>query len=115
MTTKTTGHSGIYEMQAEICLCLANPRRLEIIAALKDGPLCSTVLAKKAGISKALASQHLAMMRDKGILTSRRDGKSVIYSLSSDKVAKACALMKEVLFEHMKVEQGILKKAAARR
>ncbi len=87
----------IYELQAEICKTLASPKRIEIIAALKDGEKSVTEIIEILGIPKANASQHLALMKLKGILNSRREGINIYYSIANPKVIQACSLMKEVL------------------
>jgi ArsR family transcriptional regulator len=89
----------LYEMQAEICKILTNPKRIEILNTLKTEEKTVTELVTALGASKANVSQHLAVMRHKGILSSRRDGVNIYYRVSNPKVIDACALMKEVLFE----------------
>jgi ArsR family transcriptional regulator, virulence genes transcriptional regulator len=89
----------IFEMQAEICKTLTNPKRIEILNALKTDERTVTDLVNILGASKANVSQHLAVMRHKGILTTRREGVNIFYRVANPKVIDACALMKEVLFE----------------
>ena len=89
----------IFEMQAEICKTLTNPKRIEILNTLRNEEKTVTELVTALGASKANVSQHLAVMRHKGILTTRRDGVNIYYRVSNPKVIEACALMKEVLFE----------------
>lgn len=89
----------IFEMQAEICKTLTNPKRIEILNCLRNEEKTVTELVDTLGASKANVSQHLAVMRHKGILTTRRDGVNIYYRVSNPKVIEACALMKEVLFE----------------
>lgn len=89
----------IFEMQAEICKTLTNPKRIEILNVLKNEERTVTELVNALGASKANVSQHLAVMRHKGILTTRRDGVNIFYRVANPKVIEACALMKEVLFE----------------
>ncbi|MEJ2253617.1 MAG: metalloregulator ArsR/SmtB family transcription factor [Nitrospirota bacterium] len=91
----------IFELQAEVCKTLASPTRLEIIHALKNGEKTVTDLVDILGVPKANVSQHLAVMRHKGVLKARREGVNIYYSLSNPKVTKACMLMKEVLTEQM--------------
>jgi DNA-binding transcriptional ArsR family regulator len=98
MKTTLTDKS-IYEMQAEVCKTLTNPKRIEILNTLKDGEKTVTELVDALGASKANVSQHLAVMRHKGILMTRRVGVNIYYRVSNPKVIEACALMKEVLFE----------------
>lgn len=86
-----------YEMQAEICKILSSPRRIEIISALKDGEKTVTELVDIVGSPKANVSQHLSIMRLKGILKSKRKGVNIYYSIANHKVVRACNLMREVL------------------
>ena len=104
------GNKEIYEIHACICQCLANPKRLEVINTLRDKEMPVTEMAEKMGITKANLSQHLAIMRDKGILKSRREGTNIYYSLANPKVIQACDIMREVLFEHLKDRERLTKK-----
>jgi ArsR family transcriptional regulator len=52
-------------------------------------------------IGQANLSQHLAVMRQKGIVATRREGLNVYYRLSNPKIIKACDLMRQVLLEHL--------------
>ena len=98
MKTTITDKS-LFEMQAEICKTLTNPKRIEILNTLKTEEKTVTELVAALGASKANVSQHLAVMRHKGILMTRRDGVNIFYRVSNPKVIEACSLMKEVLFE----------------
>ncbi len=89
----------VFEMQADICKTLTNPKRIEILNALKSEEKTVTELVTLLGASKANVSQHLAVMRHKGILMTRREGVNIFYRVSNPKVIEACTLMKEVLFE----------------
>src|SRR3990170_3517817 len=91
----------LYKLHAGICHTLANPKRLEIIDKLHARELSVTELARALGISQANLSQHLSLMRHRGIVTTRRNGLNVFYRLSSSKIARACDLMREVLLEHL--------------
>ncbi len=93
---------GLYEMQSDVCKTLASPKRIEILNALKEGEKTVSELVEILGVPKANVSQHLAVMRHKGILKSRRDGINIYYSVSNKKVIEACILMREVLMDQMK-------------
>ena len=98
----------IFEMQAEVCKTIANPKRLEIIHALKEGEKSVTELVEILGVPKANVSQHLSLMRSKGVLNNRRDGVNIYYRISNQKVIQACILMKEVLTEQMRKNSKVL-------
>jgi ArsR family transcriptional regulator len=99
MKNQILSDKSLYEMQAEICKTLTNPKRIEILNALKGEEKTVTELVASLGVSKANVSQHLAVMRHKGILATRRVGVNIYYRVANPKVIDACALMKEVLFE----------------
>ena len=104
----------LYELQSEVCKTLASPKRIEILNALKEGEKTVSELVDILGVPKANVSQHLAVMRHKGILTSRREGINMYYSVANYKVIEACILMKEVLVEQMK-EKGKLAEIESKR
>jgi len=91
----------IYELHASICHTLANPKRLEIIDKLRTRELSVTELTEALEISQANLSQHLSLMRQRGIVTTRREGLNIYYSLSNPKIIQACDLMRQVLLEHL--------------
>jgi len=91
----------LYTLHASICQTLAHPKRLEAIERLREGEMSVTDLAEALDISQPNLSQHLTLMRQKGIVTTRREGLNVYYRLASPKIVKACDLMREVLVEHL--------------
>jgi len=97
----------IYEMHASICQIMANAKRLEILSILGNRELSVGELAEKMDIRMANLSQHLSIMKAKGILKSRREGVSIHYRIANPKVVQACKLMREVLMEQIR-EKGRL-------
>lgn len=97
------GHTekAIYEMHAQVCSVFSSPKRLEIINVLRDKEKTVSELIEDMGLPKANLSQHLAIMREKGILATRRDGQRIYYRLAYPKMLKAYDLLREVLFEHL--------------
>ena len=98
----------LFELQSEVCKTLASPKRLEILNALKEGEKTVSELVEILGVPKANVSQHLAVMRHKGILDSRREGVNIYYRVSNPKVIKACVLMREVLTEQMQEKSRLI-------
>ena len=91
----------LYKLHANICHTLSNPKRLEFIDRLRTRELSVTELAAALEISQANLSQHLAIMRQRGIVKTRREGLNVFYELSNPKIIQACDLMRQVLLEHL--------------
>ena len=91
----------LYELHAGVCQTLGNPKRLEIIDLLRDGEKSVGDLLQVMDISQSNLSQHLGLMRQKGIVSARREGLNAYYRLSSPKIIRACRLMRQVLMEHL--------------
>lgn len=105
-------NKNLYEVQADICKTLGNAKRVEIIHTLSDGEKAVSELISILGISPANISQHLAIMKQKGILVSRREGVNKFYNLANPKVNQACSLMREVLLEQFEENQKMAKNFA---
>ena len=87
----------ITALQAEILKTLANPRRLEIIHRLAQGPCEVGRLAEEIGAPQPNVSQHLAALRAAGLVEAERDGREVRYRLADPDVIVACNVMRTVL------------------
>jgi ArsR family transcriptional regulator, virulence genes transcriptional regulator len=98
----------LFELHAEVCKTLSNPMRLRIINELQDGEMTVGALAKRLGIRQAHLSQHLAVLRQRGVVKTRRDGPNIYYGISNPKIVKACSLIREVLLEQLQKDQSIV-------
>jgi ArsR family transcriptional regulator len=87
----------IFERQARICKAFAHPGRLQILDLLGDGELRVAELQEALGISKTSISQHMAVLKSVGVLSTRREGKQVHCSLAMPEVKQACRLIRRVL------------------
>jgi rhodanese-related sulfurtransferase/DNA-binding transcriptional ArsR family regulator len=81
---------------AEIGRALGNPHRLRILELLAQRETSVEALAERVGLSIANASQHLRLLRAAGLLTSRRDGKYVLYAVSDPAVLELSAALGRV-------------------
>jgi ArsR family transcriptional regulator len=82
-----------------VCKGLADPKRLLIINAMRDGERSVSDICDDLDLPQANVSQHLAVLRDKGLVRTRKDGQRVFYALSSDKIISAVDLLREVMAE----------------
>ncbi len=104
------GEMRIFEMQADACLAIANPKRLQILNILKDGEMSVANMTKEMGINKANLSQHLAILRQKNILETRREGTTIYYRISNPKIIEACTIMRSVLIEMLREKVKLSKR-----
>ena len=95
----------IYELHADVCKIFSNAKRLEIINALKEREMSASELIERIGLSKANLSQHMGVLRSKGVISTRKEGVNIYYRISNAKITQACDLMREVLLEQLQ-EKG---------
>ncbi|MEN8041133.1 MAG: metalloregulator ArsR/SmtB family transcription factor [Actinomycetota bacterium] len=91
----------LYQLHASVCKGFADPKRLILINALRDGERSVTELCEITQIQQANASQHLAILKSKGLVTSRREGQRVYYKVTSSKINEALDLLLAVMAEQI--------------
>ncbi|MBO8193075.1 winged helix-turn-helix transcriptional regulator [Streptomyces oryzae] len=81
---------------------LATPSRLLILARLREGPCAATELATSVGMEQSACSHQLRLLRNLGLVTGTRNGRSVVYTLHDNHVA---ALLDQALYhvEHLRL------------
>ena len=95
----------IYELHADLCKIFSNAKRLEIINSLKDKEMPASELIEKIGLSKANLSQHMGVLRSRGVILTRREGVNIYYRIANPKIIQAFHLVREVLLEQFR-EKG---------
>ena len=97
----------LYRLQAELCQTLADPTRLELLYLLRDGPKAVKELVELLGQRQARVSQHLALLRQRGIVRAERVSNIVYYSLAHARILDACHITREILLQQL-TQQGTL-------
>jgi rhodanese-related sulfurtransferase len=86
----------LFAQFAAVAKTLGHAHRLELLEQLAQGERSVEVLAQRTSLSIANASQHLQHMRRAGLVTSRRDGKFVLYRLMDDAVLDLLASLRRI-------------------
>jgi DNA-binding transcriptional ArsR family regulator len=98
-------------LHAQICQGLADPNRILILYLLAESPRYVTELAEMLGVSQPTVSRHLKVLRDRGLVTSTREGNTVHYALRDRRVIQALdllrAMMADVLAERAELAEAI--------
>jgi ArsR family transcriptional regulator len=82
---------------ADILRTLANERRLMVLCKLVEWGECNvTSLAEAVGLSQSALSQHLAKMRDEGIVTTRRESQTIWYRVADPRIERLFATLYEL-------------------
>jgi ArsR family transcriptional regulator len=98
----------LYRLQAEFCKAMAHPTRIHMLRTLKHGEKSVNDLAKIVGVTQANASQHLAILRQFGLLQTRRDGSTIYYSVTDHRILEACELVRNCIGERLRNSQIVL-------
>src|SRR4030065_1534310 len=92
----------IFELHADVCKVFSNAKRLEILNTLRNKELTASELIEKIGLSKANLSQHMSILKSKGVVLTRREGGNIYYRISNAKIIQACDLMREALLAQLR-------------
>ena len=84
------------EKAARSLKAMSHPLRLKILCTLGNQEVSVQDIVEQVGTSQSNISQHLAILRDKGILASRKDAKRVYYRVSDTRTLRLISLMREV-------------------
>ncbi|MCC7180890.1 MAG: winged helix-turn-helix transcriptional regulator [Acidobacteria bacterium] len=87
--------------KAQILQALAHPTRIAIIEALRDGELAAGTLGARLGLEQANLSQHLSVLRTRQVVTSRKAGNQVYYSLRDAVLVQVLDLLKQYVQAHL--------------
>jgi ArsR family transcriptional regulator len=94
-------------LHAGICSGLADPRRILMLYALSDKPRNVSELAEELGISQPTASRHLNLLRERGLVTAKREGQSVVNTLADDRIIQALDLLRQVLASNLQSQAAL--------
>lgn len=92
----------IRRFKAEVFQALAHPSRIAIVELLRDeGEVSVNQICERVGLEQANVSQHLAVLRSRQLVTGRKDGNQVFYSLRDPVLGKILNLMRRFFEEHL--------------
>lgn len=97
-------------MHADVCKAFAHPTRLAILNALRERERTVTEMAADLGVPKGNLAQHLAVLRQRQVVATRREGVNVYYSVVDADIIKACELMRGVLMRQLKATEKLSKR-----
>lgn len=89
----------VYTLEAQVFASLANPKRLEILHLLQHGQLTVGQIVEMTNIAQANVSQHLAVLRRLGLVSSQKNAQTRVYCLASTHVSRACEFIRRSLLE----------------
>ncbi|MHB8323632.1 MAG: ArsR/SmtB family transcription factor [Candidatus Dormibacteria bacterium] len=97
----STDRMAAYQLHAELCKVLTDPKRLMILDALRQGEQSVGSLAQQLEVSLANASQHLGVLRHSGLVEVRRAGTTMHYRLSEPRITQACDIVNAIVVSRL--------------
>ncbi len=79
---------------------MSHPLRLKILCTLGEKEVSVQDIVEQVGTSQSNISQHLAILRDKGILAARKDANRVYYRVGDSRTLRLISMMREVFCSH---------------
>ncbi|MEV3874397.1 ArsR/SmtB family transcription factor [Streptomyces sp. LE64] len=98
----------LYQAKAEFFRMLGHPVRIRVLELLQDGPKAVRDLLADIAVEPAALSQQLAVLRRSGIVTSTREGSTVVYELSGGDVAELMRAARRILTEMLAGQHELL-------
>ncbi|MHB1360222.1 MAG: ArsR/SmtB family transcription factor [Rhodocyclaceae bacterium] len=89
-------HDEHVETAARALKAISHPLRLKMLCFLGDQEICVQDIVEAVGTSQSNISQHLAILRDKGVLATRKDANRVYYRVADQRTLQLVGLMREV-------------------
>jgi ArsR family transcriptional regulator len=99
--------TNVFELHADLCKTLSNPKRLMILALLAKKEMSVGEIAEVLSVPLSNVSQHLSLLKAQGLVHARKEGQVVRYSLTDRRIIQACTLIRSVLLDRMK-ERGMV-------
>jgi len=113
MTITQTLIQEVSKLEANLCSALADPTRLLMLYALSENPHNVTELSNELGIPQPTASRHLKILRERGLVNATRQGVSIQYELSDQRLIQALDLLRTVLRESLARRANLMEEIQA--
>jgi DNA-binding transcriptional ArsR family regulator len=102
----------VYEVKAGLFRVLGHPARVRIIELLRGGERSVGALQEGLGLESGATSQHLAALRRVGLVESRREGTSVYYRASDERVFELLEAGRALVTRQLEEQQSMLRELA---
>lgn len=103
----------LYQAKAELFRTLGHPVRIRVMELLQQGPRPVRDLLAEIDVEASNLSQQLAVLRRAGMVTSTREGPTVVYALSTPDVAELLAVARRILGDVLRDRDGLLAELSA--
>ena len=98
----------VSQLEAELCFALSDPTRILILYALNERPRNVTELTIELGATQSTTSRHLKILRDHGLVHTTRQGVTIIYELTDNRLIEALDILRSVLRNSITLKANLI-------
>ncbi|OCZ49866.1 metalloregulator ArsR/SmtB family transcription factor [Dehalobacter sp. TeCB1] len=98
------------QLVANVFKTLAHPTRIQIVKLLREGELCVCEILPNLDSEQSNTSQHLTVLKNKGIVESKKEGTKVIYSVKNKEVYQMIELAEAIILRQIEETKSLLSK-----
>jgi DNA-binding transcriptional ArsR family regulator len=98
----------VFRMHADLCKVVSTERRLAILWLLSQGDRCVGEIAEALGLSIHNVSQHLRVMKERGVVASTKHAQSNVYTLANPKFVEGCCLIREAMLDQHRQRGAVM-------
>jgi ArsR family transcriptional regulator len=98
------------QLISNVFKALAHPTRIQIVKLLMDGEMCVCEILPNLDSEQSNTSQHLTVLKNQGILESRKDGAKVIYAIKNQEVCEMIELAEAMILRQIEETKTSLSK-----
>jgi ArsR family transcriptional regulator len=102
-------HDAVRKFKADFFQGLGHPTRIAIVECLRSGELGAGAIVARLKLEQANASQHLAILRAKRVVSSRREGTQIFYSVRDPRILEVLDIMRRYFQSHLREEMALLR------
>lgn len=99
-------------LHERMCQAIGEPRRLQIIYALHNRPMYVTEIASELDIPQPTVSRHLGVLRQRGLVSTERDGAAMVYKLTDTRIIDIIESMRAILRDVLASQSTLLAEAS---
>jgi ArsR family transcriptional regulator len=96
------------QFKAEVFRVLSHPTRIHVVECLRDGELSVSAVLERVAVEPANLSQHLSVLRSKGLVATRKEGNQVFYSLRDPLLTEVLDIMRRYFQAHLEEALAML-------
>jgi len=104
-------NTGVNHGEADFCAALSEPTRIFILYALNEHPFNVTELTNELGIPQPTTSRHLKILRERGLVFTKRQGTVVTYHLADKRIIQALDLLRAAMRDRMTQQANLMEEA----